>query len=158
MSQRTHQPFPGRAAGRPRAIVDAGPLVALIERSERHHGWAVEQAERVLAPMLTCEAVLTEACFLLRSTPRGIDFLWRMIDAGGVQIAISLAAEAEPVKRLMMKYRDLPMSLADACLVRMSELFPSHTVFTLDDHFRVYRKHRRLAVPLLARVPAPAGR
>lgn len=142
------------AASRPRALVDAGVLVALIERREAHHEWAADQARRVLAPMLTCESVLSEACFLLRATTGGVESLWRMIDGGGVQIAFSLAAEAAVVKRLMMKYRDLPMSLADACLVRMSELFPAHLVFTLDHHFRVYRKHRRMLVPLL--MPANA--
>ena len=72
-----------------------------------------------------------------------------MIDRGGVQVSFSLVAEGERIKQLMLKYRDMPMSLADACLVRMSELFPMHLVFTLDHHFRVYRRHRRLVVPLL---------
>jgi predicted nucleic acid-binding protein len=136
-------------AARPRVIADAGVLVALIEREEPHHAWAAGQAKRILAPMLTCESVLSEACFVLRATSGGVDALWRMIDGGGVQLAFALGAESDPVKRLMLKYRDLPMSLADACLVRMSELFPSHLVFTLDHHFRIYRRHRRRPVPLL---------
>lgn len=132
-----------------RAIVDAGVVVAMVERHEPHHEWAVEQAKRLLAPMLTCESVLSEACFLLRGTSGGVDSLWRMVEAGGVQIAFSLPAEVESVGRLMRKYRDVPMSLADACLVRMSELFPAHHVFTLDHHFQVYRRHRRQLIPLL---------
>lgn len=137
-------------AGRQRrAIADASALVALIERREPHHAWAAAQARRMTAPLLTCESVLSEAIFLLRSTAGGLESLWRMIDAGAVQVAFSLAAEADAVKRLLLKYRDVPMSLADSCLVRMSELFPAHLVFTLDHHFRVYRRHRRQIVPLL---------
>jgi predicted nucleic acid-binding protein len=135
--------------------VDAGPLVALIEGSEPHHPWAAEQARRILAPMITCESVLSEARFLLRATPGGVESLWRMIEGGAVQIAFSLAAEADAVKRLMAKYRDPPISLADACLVRMSELYPAHLVFTLDRHFRIYRRHRRRVLPLL--IPPERG-
>jgi predicted nucleic acid-binding protein len=137
------------AASRPRAIADAGALVALIERSEPDHEWASDQAKRILAPMLTCESALSEACFLLRSTEGGIESLWAMLVGGGLQLAFSLPAEMEPVRRLMMKYRDVGISLADACLVRMAELHPAHLVFTLDHHFRIYRRHRRRMLALL---------
>jgi predicted nucleic acid-binding protein len=132
-----------------RAIVDAGVLVALVERNEPHHEWAVQQARGVLAPMLTCDSVLSEAFFLLRSTAGGVDALWKMITGGSTQLAFSLAAEPAPVERLMRKYRDRPMSLADASLVRMSEIYPSHLVFTLDHDFRIYRRFQRRVIPLI---------
>lgn len=145
---------PIKHEGKPRVIADAGVLVALIELNEPHHDWAVDQSRRILAPMLTCESVLSEACFLLRHTPGGVQALWSQIEQGGLQVAFSLMNERDAVRRMMLKYADLPMSLADACLVRMSELFPTHLVFTLDHHFRIYRRNHRRVVPILS--PATA--
>ncbi|MFQ6047605.1 MAG: PIN domain-containing protein, partial [Gemmatimonadales bacterium] len=82
-------------AGSPRrTIVDASALVALIERREPHHAWAVAQARRVTAPMLTCESVLSETIFVLRSTAGGIESRWDMVDTAAGQIACAVEAEA----------------------------------------------------------------
>ena len=132
-------------------VVDAGPLVAAMNATDPHHHWAVGQWKALAPPILTCEAVLAEACFLARRIRRGNP--WRVLDLvrrGVLDISFSLADEIDLVRVLMEKYRDVPMSLADACLVRMSELHPGSVVFTLDRDFGVYRRHRRQAIPLLA--------
>jgi predicted nucleic acid-binding protein len=131
-------------------IVDAGPLVAFFDRSEAHHNWASEQFARIKPPLLTCEAVMSEVCFLLAAG--GIDPV-HAIDAvtrGLVRPDFSLTAEAESVKRLMARYNDIGVSLADACLVRMSELHERCVVLTLDRDFLVYRRGGRRAIPLIA--------
>ena len=132
-----------------RAIVDTGPLVAFLDVRERHHDWAVETTRRVRGPMLTCEAVLTEAAYLLRGYPAAVESLCGLVGNGHLLVPFDLAREVDAVWRLMKKYRNVPMSLADACVVRMSELFDDHHVFTLDTDFRVYRKHARKAIPVL---------
>lgn len=132
-------------------VVDAGPLVAAMNANDPHHDWAVGHWKALAPPILTCEAVLAEACFLARRIRRGNQ--WRVLDLvrrGVLDISFSLADEIDLVRVLMEKYRDVPMSLADACLVRMSELHRGSVVFTLDRDFGVYRRHGRQAIPLLA--------
>ncbi len=131
------------------AIVDAGVLVAALNKRETHHDWAVEQLDLIRPPLLTCEPVVTEAFFLLSQSSLAIQGLWRLIRKGNVVIRFSLDEERDVIQRLIMKYADHPMSLADSCLVRMSELFPEHFVFTLDSDFRTYRRFGRRVVPLI---------
>ena len=133
----------------PLAIVDAGPLVAFMDRRDTHHLWARERFLELRAPLLVCEPVLTEALFLLRRFPSAQEAMLAQVQAGRLRIAFSLADEVEGVRRLMVKYADVPMSLADACLVRMAELYDDHDVCTLDSDFRVYRKHGRDPIPLV---------
>ena len=131
------------------AIVDTGPLVAFVDRRDAHHAWARERFCELDAPLLVCEPVLTEALFLLRRLPHSQTAVLSQVRAGRLRIAFSLAHEIEPVRSLLARYADRPMSLADACLVRMAELFDSHSVCTLDTDFTVYRKHRRQAIPVV---------
>lgn len=133
----------------PSAIVDTGPLVAFVDRRESHHTWARERFGELNAPLLVCEPVLTEVLFLLRRLPQAQDGILGQVGAGRLRIAFSLSDEIEAVRGLLAKYADLPMSLADACLVRMAELYGDHSVCTLDGDFRVYRKHGRQAIPLI---------
>jgi uncharacterized protein len=129
-----------------KAIADTGFLVALANRNDDHHRWACEVADLLSEPATTCEAVLSEAAFHLRSPT----IVLRMIDDGLVRIAFSLGAEKESVQRLATKYSARKPDLADLCLVRMSELFPTHTVITIDEaDFRVYRKNRREMIPIV---------
>ena len=132
-----------------RILLDTGPLVASVNRRDRFHEWALERFDEITQPLLTCEAVLAEACFLLRSTPGGgvavLDFLGR----GALLIEFSAAAHAASLGAMMKKYADVPMSLADACLVRMTELQEDAVVMTLDRDFLVYRRHGRQTVPVL---------
>jgi predicted nucleic acid-binding protein len=131
-------------------IVDAGPLVAFFNRSDGHHDWAAAQFGSLKPPLLTCEAVLSEACFLLRAG--GIDpaLVLDAVARGAVRPDFSLAAETEPVRRLLRRYADLGASLADICLVRMSEIHSNCRVLTLDSDFLVYRREGRRAIPLIA--------
>jgi predicted nucleic acid-binding protein len=127
------------------ALVDTGFLVALLSRTDRHHRWAAAQAPRLPPPWTTCEAVLSETFHLLG--PVGEPRLAELLRRGAVVPAFELGAELEPVLRLLHKYANLPMSLADACLVRMTELLADPIVLTTDDDFRVYRRHSRQIVP-----------
>lgn len=131
------------------AIVDSGPLVALFDRSDARHAWAVERFREMEAPLLVCEPVLTEVLFLLRRWPRAQRDVLQLLETGALRIAFSLAQEIEPVRQLMQKYSDVPMSLADACLVRMAEIHSDRGICTLDGDFLVYRKHAREAIPLI---------
>ena len=133
----------------PPVIVDTGPLVALLNRRDRWHAWAVEQFGELGSPLATCESVLAESSHLLRHDPKGPDALLQLISRGLLSIDISLQGQAEELRRLMWRYRDLPMSLADACLVKLAEQASGAQVLTLDAHFRRYRRHGRHVIPLI---------
>jgi len=126
-------------------LVDAGFLVALFSRRDSHHPWAVIQAPRHALPWRTCEAVLSEAFHLLgaRGAPRLSAILRRRV----LLMAFNLGNDIEPVLKLLQKYSDIPMSLADACLVRMTETLPDPILLTTDSDFRIYRRHSRQMVP-----------
>ena len=132
-----------------RTVVDTGPLVAAINADDRHHAWACEVFGRIPAPVFTCEAVLSEAQFLLHG--RGGDPLsvveW--VRDGVIRLAFTAEDEIERLMELQRSYRDLPMDFADACLVRMTETHPGSRVLTTDSRFRLYRRNRRQVIPLL---------
>ena len=130
-------------------VLDTGPLVALLNRRDRYHRWTTEQWAEVEPPVLTCEAVLTEACFLLRKSPGGPAAVLELVSRSVVTVAYDVEADVEALSRLMTRYADVPMSLADACLVRMVERQPDAAVLTLDRDFRVYRSHGRRVIPAL---------
>ena len=132
-----------------RAIADTGPLVAVIDRAERNHRWAVEQIEGLEAPLLVCEPVLTEAMYLLARYPQAQDMLFELLENGALRLAFKIEENIGALRKLMHKFRDMPMSLADACVVRMAENYEHHTVLTLDADFTVYRKHGRTPLALL---------
>jgi uncharacterized protein len=132
-----------------RVLVDTGPLVALLDRDSEHHGWVQSRITDMPAPMLTCEPVLTEACYLARRLRGGAHAVLRLFEQGAVRLAFDLADNLVLVSTLMQRYADIPMSVADACLVRMSEIVAESVVFTLDSDFRTYRRHRRQHIPLL---------
>jgi len=133
-------------------LVDTGALVAMIDRRERFHGWATEQLRTLRAPLLTCEAVLAETCFLLAGHPAGPAAVRAGLKSNALRVDLALASEWESVFSLMERYADQPMSFADGCLVRMSERHADSTVFTLDRHFHAYRRNRRQRIPLI--IPA----
>lgn len=130
-------------------IADTGVIVGLIHEKDQWHEWAHSQSKQLLPPFYVCEAVITESCFLLHSIPEGEQKVLGMVAAGHLQIEFSLSAEAENIKNLMKKYADVPMSFADACLVRMSELIENSVVFTIDSDFLIYRKNGRKRIPLI---------
>ena len=129
--------------------MDTGPLVAFMDRSEAHHAWAAERFRQFSVPLFTCEPVLTECLFLLRHEPVAQDKLLELVERRSLVVDFRLQDELAPVRRLMAKYRDAPMSLADACLVRMAETM-SLSICTLDSHFSVYRKHGRTLLTVIS--------
>jgi predicted nucleic acid-binding protein len=105
------------------AIVDTGPLVAFFDRSERHHIWVAERIEELDAPLLVCEAVLAETMYLLARYPKAQDSLCELVENGALSVAFRIDEHVGALRKLIQKYRDTPMSLANACIVRMSEIF-----------------------------------
>ena len=132
-----------------RILIDTGPLVAAIDRREQLHAWCDDQVRRARVPLWTCESVISEAWFLLQATDVGRESLLGLLDRGALKIALSLPDHLPRVLELMRRYANVPMSLADACLVRLSELVEDCSVLTLDGDFRVYRRHGRKSIPLL---------
>lgn len=130
-------------------ILDTGPWVALHCRDEQHHAWARSQFAAHPGPFLTCEAVITETCLLLARAGFDPAKALSLLDRGVVRIGMSLAEEAQAVTALFNRYDNVPASLVDACLIRMSELYDPCRVLTLDSDFHVYRRHGRRAIPLL---------
>jgi uncharacterized protein len=130
-------------------LCDTGPLVAFLNRSDQYHSWAKRQFDNISAPLVTCEAVISEAVFLIEDDGLSTDPLSEVIDRGMLKATFSADAHWPDLRRLIRKYQDQPMSFADACLVRMSELVESCQVFTTDSDFRVYRRYGRQVIPLL---------
>lgn len=129
------------------AIVDTGPLVAFLNRRDRHHAWAAERFRNLAPPLLTCEAVLSEAAYLVRNLAGGPEAVLELVARGVIRPSFRLQDEISSVKAVVRRYsRDL----ADACLVRMSELHSDSVIVTIDSEFRdVYRRHGRQVIPTL---------
>ena len=128
-------------------LVDTGPLVAFLNRMDRFHDWTAAQWNQIAAPMLTCEAAVSESCFLLSGIKNGSDRVMQLIQREILMMSFHLDEHIDPVKKLLIKYQSVPMSLADACLVRMSELHSNSHVFTLNSDFNLYRKNGRQVIP-----------
>ncbi len=128
-------------------VIDSGPLAALLDPREEHHVWARETLARQPLPWLTCDAVLSETFFLLH--PPHALALEQLLRRGHLRLAFNLTDELLPVLDLRAKHAGVPMSLADACLVRMTETLPEPIIITLDADFKFYRRHSRQVVPCL---------
>jgi len=133
-----------------RTVVDTGPLVALLSRADQYQHWARDEFERLKPPVFTCEAVLSETQLLVHE--RGGDALavLQMVQRGMLNVVFDLEDQVERLLELQRAYADVPMSLADACLVRMTELHDRCRVMTTDSDFRIFRRNRRQIIPLLA--------
>ena len=130
-------------------IVDTSILVALIDRRDQYHDWAREQLSSISPPLLTCEAVISEAWFLLGRVGNGREALLLLLEQDQVSVEFDLNAEQVAVIALIRSYQSVPASVADAELVRMAELYPQSSVFTLDSDFQIYRKNRNTPIPLI---------
>jgi uncharacterized protein len=128
-------------------LVDAGFLVALLSRRDLHHRWAVQKATENPPPWDTCEAALSEAFHLLGE--RGAPGLGALLLRRAVVTVFSLDNSLGAVLRLLQKYASVPMSLADACLVRMSETVADPVILTTDSDFHIYRRHSRQVIPCI---------
>ena len=133
-------------------LLDTGPLVAFFDRSDRYHQWTIDQWRRAPVPLLSCEAVLAEATYLLQQHA-GLNpaRVLELVERGVIAPAFRIEEHAAPVLRLLNKYADQQMQFADACLVRMSEITSASRVFTIDrTDFSVYRRFERRVIPLIA--------
>ena len=137
-----------------KTIVDTGPLVAYFCAADQYHAWSVVVLDTRERPLLTCEAVLAETIHRLNYFRQRTDLVFELLRQGALAITVELEAQLEPVARIMAKYADRQIDLADACLIRLSELFPAAEVLTVDAaDFRVYRRQDRTVVPYLAPPP-----
>lgn len=130
------------------ALLDTGPLVSILVPESLDHDWVRQQWEELAPPLLTCEPVLTEAMFLLRREGHQADPIFELIERGVIRIGINIQDEQADLRALMRRYRNRPMSLADACLVRLSELHPASEILTLDSDFHIYRQHGNKVIPV----------
>jgi uncharacterized protein len=130
-------------------LADTGPLVALFHEDDASHDWALARLQEFREPLLTCEAVLTEAMHLLRKVPPGHASLLSLWERDLLRVRFSAENEKGAIRRLLRRFADVPISFADACLVRMSEIHTDCLVWTLDSDFRVYRRSGRQSIPLM---------
>jgi predicted nucleic acid-binding protein len=129
-----------------KGIADTGFIVAFGNRNDLHHAWAVEVANGITDPLLTCEAVLAEAAFHLGSSA----YVLALVRDGMLRLAFDCSRNLQPLTELANRYQDRRPDLADLCIIRMSELYTRHTVITVDEgDFRVYRRNKREVIPLL---------
>jgi uncharacterized protein len=128
-------------------LVDTGFLVALISKRDADHKWAVRQATEYPPPWHSCEPVLSEAFHLLAE--HSTSTLGELLRRGAVSVDFGLVEHLDPVLRLIHKYSNVPMSLADACLVRMTETLRDPVILSTDADFRIYRRHGRQTVPCI---------
>ena len=125
-------------------LVDAGFIVALLSKRDNHHDWAATQAINFPPPWSSCEAAVSEAYHLLGPHSAALAALLRR---RAILLRFQLAEHLESTTKLIEKYSNIPMSLADACLVRMTELFADPVILTTDEDFLIYRRHGRQTVP-----------
>lgn len=130
-------------------LLDTGPWVALLSRHDTHHKWAVEQFRRLPPPLLSCEAVVAEICFLLRHSGFDPALALQFIERGVVQLPFVLQEQIGSVSALFKRYENVPASLADAALIRLAEINDSPLLLTTDSVFQIYRRHGRQMIPLV---------
>ena len=129
-------------------ITDTGPLVALFDRGDEHHEWALRGLGKISGPLLTAESVVSEVLFLLRDMPRSRASFLEFWTEGALRIGFEAERNKAALTASLRKYADNDVSLADAAIVRLSELVPDAVVWTLDKHFRIYRRNGRKVIPL----------
>jgi uncharacterized protein len=129
-----------------KGIADTGFIVAAGSRNDNHHEWAVDLARSLTEPLLTCEAVLAEAAFHLGSS----SYVLSLLQDEMLKLAFDCSRNLEQVTELAHRYRDRKPDLADLCIIRMSELYPRHSVITVDENdFRVFRRNKRETIPII---------
>lgn len=134
---------------RPSVVVDTGPIVALLDADEANHDWSRDRMLELRPPLLTCEAVLTEATFLIARSGADPSIVLSLVTRGLLTVVGLFDDDADAVGRLLRRYSSTPMSLADACLVRIVERTQNATMLTLDSDFHIYKQNGRRIIPLL---------
>ena len=130
-------------------LLDTGPWVALLSRNDTHHRWAIEQFRVFQPPLLSCEAVVAETCFLLKRSGFDPSLALQFIERGVVQVPFVLQEQIGSVSSLFKRYENIPASLADAALIRLAEITDSPLLLTTDSDFHLYRRHGRQTIPLV---------
>ncbi len=123
-------------------LLDTICIVALLDRSERNHRRCAEVVVEIDAPLVTCEAVIAEACHLLREIPGAADAVLENVERGTFEIPFRLDRASKAIRTLLRRYASVPMDFADACLVQMADELDSGRILTLDGNFDVYRWRR----------------
>jgi len=121
------------------ALLDTGAIVALLDHSEGFHRHVVETVGALESPLVTCEAVITESCYLLRNLSGGSEAVLENVASGVFQIPFRLSTSVVEVRRILRKYRDLPADFADACLIYLAGELRTGDILTLDQDFTIYR-------------------
>ena len=134
------------------ALLDTGCIVALLDRSEQHHEQAAKVVAELAAPLLTCEGVIAEACYLLRGVAGAAAAVLQNVDRGIFLIPYHLRENAASVSKLLKKYADVPMDFADACLVDMAAIYRTRCILTLDRDFHLYRWGRNQPFDVLLEI------
>jgi predicted nucleic acid-binding protein len=133
-------------------LLDTGVIVALLDRSERNHPQCVEAVQGLSQPLVTCEAVIAESCYLLRSLKGAPEAVLENVEKGTFQIPFVISRSAPFIRRLLRKYRDQEIDFADACLIRLAEELDTDEILTLDSEFTIYRWRRdkpfKLLIPI----------
>ena len=130
-------------------IIDTGPIVAFLNKNDSYHDWAKNQFSLMSPPFISCEAVISEVCFLLRKFPKGQQNLFALIERDLLILPFDLQSESQAIKNLIIKYQNIPISLADACLVRLCEQISDSVICSLDSDFKIYRKNKRERIPVI---------
>jgi predicted nucleic acid-binding protein len=133
-----------------KVLLDTGPWVALLSRNDTHHDWAVAHFRRLQPPLLSCEAVVAETCFLLKRSGFDPSLALQFIERGVVALPFALQEQISAVSSLFKRYENVPASLADATLIRLAEIHDSPLLFTTDSDFQIYRRHGRQTIPLIS--------
>ena len=120
-------------------LLDTGVIVALLDRSEKFHKACAQTVREVEAPLVTCEAVITESCYLLRNLSGASEAVIENITAGIFQVPFQLSRDTAGVKQVLRKYKERKIDLADACLIRLADQFGTADILTLDEDFAIYR-------------------
>lgn len=131
-------------------LVDTGPIVALLNKRDEFHEWARETMDGLAPPLLTCEPVLAEASHIVRRLEGGPAAVLDLVARGVLEVAFRVDSELLALRTLITKYATVPMSLADACLVRMAEIRPRASILTLDSGFGIYRRSGRHTLRLMS--------
>jgi len=135
-----------------RVLVDTGPIAALLDRRDTHHDWAKQQLAHLHQPLLTCEGVVSEVFFLLARVRGGPSTFAELLRHALIRVdsEFSYCEHLTEILDNVERYKNVPMSFADACLVRMTEIDRDSLVFTTDRDFLTYRRNRRERIPLIA--------
>lgn len=133
-------------------LLDTGVIVALLQRNSERHAECVHAVSSTSRSLVTCEAVIVESCHLLRRFPGAPELVLANLEQGEFEIPFSLSETASSIRAIMRKYRDVPASFADACLIQMADELSTGDILTLDSDFVTYRWRRTKPFEML--IPA----